>query len=98
MNSIEKLHAFRTELMQTEPPDQETAQLMQVAQNIMPFVLPMLPTDPAELDRHLLGLAKWAVSMRSDDDPEEAAVMIRQRGDTTAEPAAPAAPPAEQAA
>lgn len=76
MNSLEKLAQFQAEMMEAEPADEQTAQLIQLATLAGPLIGPMLPDDPAELDAHLLKLAAWALGSRSDDVTPAATVAI----------------------
>jgi hypothetical protein len=76
MNSIEKLAKFQADLTQSEPDDEQSAQLMQLAQMVGPFLGPMLPEDPAELDGYLLKLSAWMLGQRSDDVTPAARVAV----------------------
>ena len=70
MNSLEKLAKLQADMMETPPADEDSARWQQLATGALPMIGPMLPDDPAELDQHLLRLAAWGLTMRSDDAPQ----------------------------
>jgi hypothetical protein len=67
MNSLEKLHHALRGTLGFEPADEGTARLMQMLQLAGPLVGDVVPSDPAEFDAMLTGVAVWALSLRSDD-------------------------------
>jgi hypothetical protein len=69
VNSIEKLAQLQAELGEQPPEGEGTARMAQVASSLLPYVGPMLPEDPAELDGLLLWLAAQVLARRSDDAP-----------------------------
>lgn len=79
MNSREKLDARLQDVQNTEPENEQKAMLAQMVQVALPFVGPMIPEDPDELDGQILTLMKWLAGMRSDDSELEAAVFVRRR-------------------
>lgn len=69
MNSLEKLDQIVERAKNTPPENEEQARTAQLVTIAVPMIAPMVPEEPAELDRMLLGLAKMALETRSDDAP-----------------------------
>jgi hypothetical protein len=101
VNSLEKLDQLMKGAGELVPETEEDARLIQMFSTARPFLGPLIPSTPEGLDAQLLGLAKWALALRSDDaDPKpatevlaEAFAEIRRRaGLDQEEPVAPGAP------
>jgi hypothetical protein len=78
MTSREKVDQAIAAARDAQPQTEQEAMLAQMLQVAGPMVGPMIPQDPVELDDQILRLAKWLVSMRSDDAELEAAVFIKR--------------------
>lgn len=65
--SVEKLRDGLASLQAMEPEDPGHAAQLAMIGGALPFLAPLFPDDPAELDVILLAAAKWALSLRSDD-------------------------------
>lgn len=67
LSSIDKVQELLTGAGRFEATDEEDARLLQMFQAVGPIVATrVIPDDPAELDRMLLSLARWAIELRSD--------------------------------
>lgn len=79
MNSRQKVDAHIARAKTAQPENEQQAMMAQLLTLAEPMVGTMVPEDPAELDEQLLSLGQWALSMRSDDAPVEAVVVVRER-------------------
>jgi hypothetical protein len=66
VSSVDKLRAISAELTSADTDDPMQAALLSVLSGITPMLIPLLPSDPAELDALLLTGARWMLTMRSD--------------------------------
>lgn len=65
-SSIEKCDALVQVALTSEPTTPQAAMLLGLAGTLLPQLRGMLPTDPDELDAHLLAGAAFLLAMRSD--------------------------------
>lgn len=76
MDSREKLNALVEKAKTMQPETEEQARLAQGVQLVVPMIAPMVPEDPAELDKLLLTLASWCVDTRSDGAAPRAELLL----------------------
>jgi hypothetical protein len=93
MNSVEKLNAVIAGTREMDPGNEEGARAQQLLQMAGPIAKQMLPSDPAELDRFLVGTAQFLLDLRSDD--AAAQVIAPLPGMETGGPSTGTAPPVE---
>lgn len=79
MDSLEKLNAQMKGTGDMVPETEEDARLLQMLQVAAPFAGSLIPATAEALDQQLLGLAKWALMLRSDEaEPAPAIAMLSE--------------------
>lgn len=67
MDAREKVLGLKSWLLSLKPPDEETAQQLQLLASLAPLFMRALPDDAAEVDHYLRMVAWAAARCRSDE-------------------------------